>query len=48
MLVGTLRRILKEQSLLQYGGYCTSAGARKAVRDAQALEARNGQLGITG
>jgi len=36
-LAGKLRRLLKDKSLLQYGGYCTPAVAGTAVRDAQAL-----------
>jgi len=36
-LAGRLRRLLKDKSLLQYGGFCTPAVARTAVRDAQAL-----------
>ena len=36
-LAGKRRRLLKDKSLLQYGGFCTSAVARTAVRDAQAL-----------
>ena len=47
-LAGRLRRLLKDKSLLQYGGYCTSAVARTAVRDAQALVAAMGNFGIKG
>src|SRR5450756_2276296 len=36
-LASRLRRLLKDKSLLQYGGFCTPAVARTAVRDAQAL-----------
>ncbi len=45
-LAGKLRRILKDKSLLQYGGYCTSAVARTAVRDAQSLVDAMGNYGI--
>jgi hypothetical protein len=37
VLATKLRRILKDKSLLQYGGYCTPAVARVIVRDAQVL-----------
>lgn len=47
-LAGRLRRLLKDKSLLQYGGYCTPAVARKAVRDAQALVDAMGNYGIKG
>lgn len=47
-LAGKLRRLLKDKSLLQYGGYCTSAVARTAVRDAQALVNAMGNYGIKG
>jgi hypothetical protein len=47
-LAGKLRRLLKDKSLLQYGGYCTSAVARTAVRDAQALVDAMGNYGIKG
>jgi len=47
-LAGKLRRLLKNKSLLQYGGYCTSAVARTAVRDAQALVDAMGNYGIKG
>jgi len=36
-LASRLRRLLKDKSLLQYGGYCTPAVARTAVRDAHVL-----------
>ena len=47
-LAGKLRRLLKDKSLLQYGGYCTPAVARKAVRDAQSLVDAMGNYGIKG
>ena len=47
-LASRLRRLLKDKSLLQYGGYCTPAVARKAVRDAQALVDAMGSYGIKG
>lgn len=47
-LAGKLRRLLKDKSLLQYGGYCTTAVARTAVRDAQALVDAMGIYGIKG
>ena len=47
-LAGKLRRLLKDKSLLQYGGYCTPAVARRAVRDAQALVNAMGNYGIKG
>lgn len=47
-LAGKLRRLLKDKSLLQYGGYCTSAVARTAVRDAKALVDAMGTYSIKG
>lgn len=47
-LAGKLRRLLKDKSLLQYGGYCTPAVARKAGRDAQSLVDAMGNYGIKG
>ena len=47
-LASKLRRLLKDKSLLQYGGYCTPAVARKAVRDAHALVDAMGNYGIKG
>lgn len=45
-LASRLRRLLKDKSLLQYGGYCTPAVARTAVRDAQVLVEAMGRYGI--
>lgn len=45
-LTGKLRRLLKDRTLLQYGGYRTPAVARTAVRDAQALVEAMGNYGI--
>ena len=45
-LAGTLRRLLKHRSLLQYGEYCTPAVARTTVRGAQSLVDAMGNHGI--
>jgi hypothetical protein len=45
-LSSKLRRLLKDKSLLQYGGYCTPAVARTAVRDAQTLVDAMSDYGI--
>lgn len=47
-LAGKFRRLLKNKSLMQYGGYCTTAVARTAVRDAQALVDAMGNNGVRG
>lgn len=47
-LAGKLRRLLKDKSLLQYSGYCTSAVARTAVRDAHARVDAMSNYRITG
>jgi len=44
-LASRLRRLLKDKSLLQYGGYCTPAVALTAVRDAQVLVEAMGRYG---
>ena len=45
-LASRLRRLLKDKSLLQYGGYCTPAVTRTAVRDAHVLVEAMGRYGI--
>ena len=47
-LAAKLRRLLKDKSLLQYGGYCTPTVACTAVRDAHALVDAMSNYGIKG
>ncbi|WP_169515693.1 hypothetical protein [Glaciibacter superstes] len=48
VLAGKLRRLLKDKSLLQYGGYCTPSVARTMTRDAQTLVEGMRVFGVTG
>jgi hypothetical protein len=43
-LAGTLRRLLKHKSLLQYGGYCSASGRSHNGAGRTVARRRNGQL----